>query len=116
MFRVSGHQCVIPLIFFPLGTEGRDHCGWGHCGGSIPRPRHMEQGQSAGGPVLWTGRLVLCGLWGQWGAAQRQPLPYEVRGGKFNEGKNIWQSVKGDSAAYHLLFAFSNVQFTLFLT
>lgn len=93
MFRVNGHQCVNPLIFCSLGAEGGDHCGGGHCGGSIPRPRHMEQGQSAGGPVLWISGPVLCGLWGQRGAAQRQSLPYEVKREKFHDGKDIWQSL-----------------------
>lgn len=39
----------------------------------------MEQGQGAGSPALWTGGPLLCGLWGQRGAAQRQYAPNEVR-------------------------------------
>lgn len=84
-------QRVTPLMSCPLGAESGDHCGGGHCGCSIPRPRDVEQGQSAGSPGLWTGGPLLCRLRWQRGAAQRQPPPNEVDNIPFN----IWQSLKG---------------------
>lgn len=71
---------LVNLIFCFWGTRGGDRRDGRHCGGSVQRSRDVEQGQSSQRARFWTGGPLLCWLWGQWGAAQRQPPPHEVMG------------------------------------
>lgn len=65
-----------------LGSYSGDFRDGRHCGGSVQRSRDVEQGPSPQRATFWTGVPLLCWLWGQWGASQRQPPSHEVMGEK----------------------------------